>query len=139
MAKNKIGLKFDGIEDMVERLEKVEGDIKSTAEAALKASKQAVNPGIQKEIMRHRRTGNTEATLDKDMIVKWEGTSGSIKIGFNIRNGGLPSIFLMYGTPRMKKDTKLYNSIYGSKTKKTIANAQKEVFEKRIARRMGGS
>ena len=138
MAKNKIGLKFDDIEDMLKRLERVEGDIKATTEAALKASKQAVAPGIQREIARHRRTGTTEATLDKDMSVKWEGTKGAIKIGFNIRKGGLPSIFLMYGTPRMKKDTKLYNSVYGAKTKKTIAAAQKEVFEKRITRRMGG-
>lgn len=138
MPKNKIGLQFDGLEEMIAQLESVEGDIKATVDAALRASKQAVNPGVKQAIARHKLTGYTEASLDKSMKVDWEGTIASIDIGFNIKGGGLPSIFLMYGTPRMKKDSKLYNSIYGSKIKKQVATIQEEVFQKRIARRMGG-
>lgn len=138
MPKNKIGLQFDGLEEMISQLESVEGDIKATVDAALRASKQAVNPGIEQAIARHKFTGHTEASLDKSMKVDWEGTMASIDIGFNIKGGGLPSIFLMYGTPRMKKDSKLYNSIYGAKTKRQVAKIQEEVFQKRIARRMGG-
>lgn len=43
----------------------------------------------------------------------------------------------MYGTPRMKKDTKLYNAIYGTKTQKEIKQIQKEIFEEEIRRVMG--
>ena len=138
MPKNKIGLKFEGLEEMVARIESAEGDIRPTVEAALKASKQALNPGINSAIAVHKKTGKTQASLDKNMKVKWEGTQASIEIGFHVRNGGLPSIFLMYGTPRVKKDTKLYNSIYGTKAKKEAARAQKEVFQKRIVRKLGG-
>lgn len=138
MKKNKIGLKFEGLEEMIEQLERAEIDIKPTVEAALKASKQAITPGIQQQIAKHHLTGDTEASLDKSMKVEWEGTRASIDVGFDIKNGGLPSIFLMYGTPRMKKDTKLYNSIYGSKVKKEVARVQEEVFQKRIARKLGG-
>lgn len=138
MPKNKIGLKFDGMEELIEEFERLDGDLKKATENALKASKQIVTPNVQSAIARHKRTGATEKSLDKNMQVEWEGATASIDIGFHIRQGGLPSIFLMYGTPRMKKDTQLYNAVYGSKLKKQIAETQKEVFHKMIARRMGG-
>jgi hypothetical protein len=138
MPKNKIGLKFDGFEELINQFEAMGGDLKIATENALKASKEAVTPGIQQAINKHRKTGDTEKSLDKSMTVDWQGTTASIDIGFHVRQGGLPSIFLMYGTPRTKKDTKLYNSVYGSKVKRQVAEAQKEVFQKMIARRMGG-
>jgi len=137
-GKNKIGLQFEGFDELAAQFEQLGGDLKRATENALKASKQAVTPGIDQAINKHRLTGDTERSLDKKIRVEWEGTTASIDIGFHVSQGGLPSIFLMYGTPRVKKDTKLYNSIYGSKVKKQIAEVQKEVFQKMIARRMGG-
>lgn len=138
VGKNKIGLQFEGFDELAAQIEQLGGDLRSATENALKASKQAVTPGIDQAINKHRLTGDTERSLDKKIRVEWEGTTASIDIGFHISQGGLPSVFLMYGTPRVKKDTKLYNSIYGSKVKKQIAEVQKEVFQKMIARRMGG-
>ena len=53
----------------------------------------------------------------------------------DIKNGGMASIFLMYGTkvfgtPRVKKDTKLYSAIYGKKTKEKIKEIMSEEFRK---------
>ena len=138
MANNKIGLQFEGFEELANQFEALGGDLKAATENALKASKQAITPGIQQAIDKHRKTGDTEKSLDKSMKVNWEGTTASIDIGFHVRQGGLPSIFLMYGTPRVKKDRKLYNSIYGSKVKRQVAEIQKETFQKMIMRRMGG-
>lgn len=137
-GKNRIGLQFEGFDELAAQFEQLGGDLRSATENALKASKRAVTPGIDQAINKHRLTGDTERSLDKKIRVEWEGTTASIDIGFHISQGGLPSVFLMYGTPRVKKDTKLYNSIYGSKVKKQIAEVQKEVFQKMIARRMGG-
>lgn len=137
-GKNRIGLQFEGFDELAAQFEQLGGDLRSATENALKASKQAVTPGIDQAINKHRLTGDTERSLDKKIRVEWEGTTASIDIGFHISQGGLPSVFLMYGTPRVKKDTKLYNSIYGSKVKKQIAEVQKEVFQKMITRRMGG-
>ena len=155
---NKIGLQFKGFDEIIEKLDKTEGDIKRVTVAALKASKQAVQPGIQTEISKHKRTGRTEGSMDKGMDVTWEGWTAGIDVGFHIRKGGLPSVFLMYGTPRhpprnqygypkrsdakdipnMPADKKLYNSIYGAKTKKEIAKIQEEAVNKAIKRSMGG-
>lgn len=135
---NKIGLQFKGFDELIENLDKAGGDLKRATEAALKSSKQAVTPGIQQAIAKHRRTGKTEASLDKNMQVTWEGMVASVDIGFHVRNGGLASIFLMYGTPRMQPDKNLYNSIYGRKVKKEIAKIQEEAVGKVMARSMGG-
>lgn len=137
-GKNKIGLQFDGFEELAAEFDSIGGDLKRATENALKASKKVITPGIDQAIKKHHLTGDTEKSLDKGTKVKWEGTTASIEVGFHIRQGGLPSVFLMYGTPRAKKDTKLYNSIYGSKIKKQVGEIQKEVFQKMIARKMGG-
>ena len=148
-TKNKIGLKFEGLEEMIANLEKVQGDLKTTTEKALKASKQRVNEELRKVTIpanypAHGKysTGKTAQSIDTDMSVTWEGTTASIKVGYDMQISGMTSIFLMYGTPRhkppMKAVRKMYNAIYGSKMKKEIAEIQREVFAKVIKRRMGG-
>lgn len=136
---NRIGLEFKGFTDALEELDKAGGDLKRATEAALKSSKQAVNPGIQKAIAKHRRTGRTQASLDTNMSVTWEGTTASVDIGFHVRDGGLPSIFLMYGTPRTAPDKQLYNSIYGKKVREEVAEIQEEAIGKVMSRAMGGT
>lgn len=148
-TKNKIGLKFEGLEEMIANLEKVQGDLKTTTEKALKASKQRVNEELRKVTIpanypAHGKysTGKTAQSIDNDMSVTWEGTTASIKVGYDMQISGMTSIFLMYGTPRhkppMKAVRKMYNAIYGQKAKKEVAEIQREVFAKVIKRRMGG-
>ena len=135
--KNRVRLQFNGFQEYAERIDKLNGDLKSIMTEALVESKKLVTPGIKKRMEKHRRTGVTESTINDINEVTWNGSIGEIKIGFDISNDGLPSIFLMYGTPRMKKDTALYNSIYGSKIKKQISELQKEIFERELER-LGG-
>ena len=87
---------------------------------------------MQSTIAPHRRTGDTEESLKRNADVTWIGTAAEVEVGFDIDNGGLPSVFLMYGTPKMKPDRKLYNAIYGAKTKKEIAELQEKEFRKCI-------
>lgn len=77
---------------------------------------------------RHHQTGGTESSIQKSSKVGWDGETASVNVGFKISEGGLPSIFLMYGTPRQKKDTKLYNDLYGTKTKKQLIEIQKNII-----------
>ena len=87
--------------------------------SALRTSFDAAHPALQK------------------LRVEWSGTKAFVDVGFDIQNGGLASIFLMYGTPRMKKDTKLYNDIYGKKTRDEIRALQEEIFRKKMDGIMG--
>lgn len=135
--RNRVRIQFGGFEEYAEKIDRLGGDLKSIFNEALIESKKLVTPGIKKRMEKHHQTGVTEGSIDETMAVDWNGSVGEIKIGFNIKEGGIPSIFLMYGTPRMKKDTALYNSIYGAATKRKISELQKEIFERELDR-LGG-
>lgn len=138
MAKNKLRLEFKGFEEYAARLDELGGDLKATTEKALKESHALVTPKIKAAMTKHNRTGGTSrAILDKSAVV-WDGAVASIDVGFDIQSGGMPSIFLMYGTPRVKPDRDLYNAIYGNKTKKEIKELQQEIFSAAIKKAMEG-
>lgn len=133
----KMQIEFEGFNEAIAKLKSLEGDIRKTTEKALKETHKIVTSNAETAIRPHKRTGRTQDTLKRDAAVTWAGTMASVEVGFDIHNGGLASIFLMYGTPRMKKDQKLYNAFYGSKTKKEVHKLQEEIFMDEIAK-LGG-
>ena len=145
MARNKIGLQVEGFEEYMSRLDELGGSqaMKRGVESALKASKQYVNPLINQAMSNlpasgKYSTGDTKQSIDKDMKVDWEGQTASIKVGFDFQKSGMKSIYLMYGTPKMSPVKGLKATIYGSKTKKQIAEIQGEALNKVIKRIMEG-
>ena len=145
MAKNKVRLEFSGFEEMAERLDKLGGDLKKTSEEALLKSKTVVAQNLLKTTNKSNyphqgkySTGDTRHSVDTSKEIKWEGSTASIDIGFNLEKSGLTSIFLMYGTPKMQKVQSIYDAVYGSKVKSQIKKIQKEIFAKAIAEKMGG-
>lgn len=145
MGRNKIGLKFDGWEEYIAKLDKVGGSnaMKKGVNKALKASKDHVNTQIESAMNKlpaggKYSTGATQKSINKDTSVEWSGMTGEIKVGFDFKKSGMKSIFLMYGTPRMKPIAGLKNAIYGSKTKKEITKVQEEEVNKVIREIMEG-
>lgn len=136
--KSRFGIQFEGFEDLMNNFKKLGGDLKDVAEECLVKAHEDVTPETHQAMKKHHRTGKTEASIRDTAKVTWQGSTASIEVGFDLKQGGMPSIFLMYGTPRMKKDTKLYNAIYGSKVKKQIAKDQEEILQKAIQKRLGG-
>lgn len=133
-------IKFEGnvFAGMLKKLDKLGGDVDKAIEQSLEASAEIVQKGVKKEMEKHRRTGKTEGEILKDEKVKKSGTTTSIRVGFDLPEG-LTSIFLMYGTPRIKPpDKKLYNAIYGTKVKKEIREKQNEIISEAVKKRMEG-
>lgn len=142
MAKNKIGLQFSGFEETIAQFIKLEGDVKKVTEDALIESQAIVAENARNAMSKHHRTGRTEESIVTDKKVEWSGLTASIGVGFDISNGGLASIFLMYGTkvygtPRTPKDMAVYNAVYGKNTQKQVGEAQANIFYAAIAERMG--
>lgn len=138
MAKSKFGIQFDGFMELAEKFDKLGGDLKNITEECLKAAHEEVASKLPADMVKHNRTGATSGSIIEEAVVKWDGQTAGIDVGFNLKNGGMPSIFLMYGTPRMKKDTKLYNDIYGANTQKRIAEKQEKIMQNGIRERLGG-
>ena len=136
-SRSRFGIQFNGFEELMEQFDKLDGDLKEVTEECLKKAHEIVTPNVQADMNKHNRTGTTKRSIATDSTVKWEGTKATIKVGFKFPEG-LSSVFLMYGTPRMQKDQKLYNDIYGGRTKNQIARAQREILENAIQNRLGG-
>ena len=148
----KFGLNFDGVAELSEKLEALGGDLKQVAEQALEFIPGDVNPKLHAAMQKHKGHGVTERSIVEGQQVKWTGNVASIDVGFDLKKGGMPSIFLMYGTPRhapgnqyggpvrpgaqehpgTKADKELYDAIYGSKTQKDIAAKQQKIFTQAI-------
>lgn len=147
MARNKIGIQFAGFDELMEKLDKL-GDsdaMKRGVEAGLKASKQYVNEQITASVQKSNLPahgkyshGETVHSIDKNFKVDWEGLMASTKVGFDFSKSGMISIYLMYGTPKMKPVPGLYDAIYGKKTQSQIKKLQKEAINKVIQRMMEG-
>lgn len=131
---NKTRIEFDGFEEVIARLTKLDGDIKGVTEKALRETHKVITKKAETAIAPHKQTGDTEKSLKRNAEIEWVGTLASVEVGFDISHGGLPSIFLMYGTPRMKKDQNLYNAFFGNKTKKEVMELQEKLFYDEIRR-----
>lgn len=121
--------------------------MKRGVDSALKASKAYVNPLIESAMAKsnlpaggkYSRVGEpTKSSIDKDMTVEWSGFEGEIKVGFDFKESGLTSIFLMYGTPRQNPVAGLEDAVYGGKTQRQIAKIQGEALDKVVKRIMEG-
>lgn len=133
MAK-KMRLEFTGFEEYAERLDKLGGDLKKTTEKALIETHKLLTPKVEEAFRKHdvKYSHDTMKSLKKDARVEWDGSVAAIGVGFKISEGGFPSIFIMYGTPRMQPDKKVYNSIYGNKKK--VKELQERIFAEEIAK-----
>lgn len=119
------GLQFAGADELMYKIDEIShfGVLVATKKA-LKATHALVTPKLEAEIKKHRRTGQTEDSLVKQPQMKVEGTYVSVAVGFDLDNGGLPSIWLMHGSPRQQPDNNLYRALYGRKTAGQIRHVQ---------------
>lgn len=147
MAK-KGGINFDELLELGSKIDELAGSegIKRAVESAMLATDEYVTKEVQKAVNTSKynfeRTGRTKDAIEKQYEVEWDGMTARVKDGFVIKEGGKPSegfasIYLMYGTPLIKPDTKLKNAVRGTgKHKKEIQKIQSEVFQKVIERVM---
>lgn len=141
---NSMKLNISGLEKLTKKIDELGGNSRKICEEALRETHAIVTKKAEEAMKKAElpaggkySTGRTLESLRRDANISWNGTVASVAVGFDINNGGLASIFLMYGTPRMKPDKALYNAFYGKKTREEIVKAQEEVFYNAIGR-LGG-
>lgn len=133
----RIAVEFAGFDDVLKKLSQLDADTKKITEKALQKSFDIVTKKAEAAVAKPNlpaggkySTGRTAESIVRTLEVTWTGTEASAPVGFNIKKGGLPSIFMMYGTPRYMKVQAVYDAFYGSQTEGEVLSAQKEVFYK---------
>ena len=140
---NKIGLEFAGFDEMLKKLAAAEADTKAIAEEALQKSFDIVTAKAEISVQKQNlpaggkySSGRTAASLIRKLDVTWSGTEASAPVGFDASHGGLPSIFMIRGSPRYMKNQLMYDAFYGEQTRGEVLNAQKEIFYKALGEAM---
>ena len=136
MAKMKI--LFDGFSDLAEHIDKASDNLQKAVNEALEATFKIIQTEVENATAIYSAKGGGKKgystsrmyqTIIKDGGVKWNGTVAEVSVGFDLsKKYGYHSIFVMYGTPRYPKDSKLYASIKGSRVKEEVAKAQEEIL-----------
>lgn len=145
----RLSLDFTEFTDLLERLEKVQGNLKEVAEETLSKSFDVITPKIKLAIQDNNLPAqgkyskqHTKKSLIENKKITWERTTASIDVGFDFKKSGLVSIYLMYGTkvhgtPRMapaKGLKKAILDIYDDE----IQRIEKEVLQKAINKAVTG-
>ena len=91
-------VEFYGEADILKKLENAGKNIELALTTSIRKSLEKPKKEQIDFMIRHKRTGRTANSYTE----KIESKNGliSVKYGFSVRNGGLPSIFWNYGTPR---------------------------------------
>lgn len=133
----KMSIEFVGFDELIEKFTRLDKKSKDIAEEALKKGHEIMTAKAEASESQypargHYATGSTARSLQKDAKITWNGTEASVDVGFNIKHGGLPSIFMMYGTPRYMKVQSMYDAFYSSQVKGEVLNAAKEIYLKAL-------
>lgn len=130
MSKTSLGkhgaLEFYGFDELVKKLDMSEKGIKKAVSDALIRSSVYPKKDMLDFIKKHHLTGLTEDSWE-DANVYWEGTKCKGDIGFSIDKGGIASLMLDIGTPKIKPSFFIYYAI--NNNRKRIIEEQNRALE----------
>ena len=97
-------IEFYGFKELLEKIEKAQLNVEEAVKEAVQKSAEPVKRDMDGFMIKHSppngspwATGETRRSWEEKMSSR--GDTITYKIGYSIKKGGLPSIFLNYGTP----------------------------------------
>ena len=90
-----------GVSDLLKKIEAAGGKVDEAVKKAADASLQIVGADMQGFMSSHRDTGDTYDSYEQIPAVA-KGNKIEANVGYNVKKGGLPAIFLDVGTPKQK-------------------------------------
>lgn len=135
----KLELDFSGFDKILDELNEMGENAKEVTDDALREAFKIITrkaeDAIQKPNLPRQgkySSGRSEKSLVHDPKITWSDSVASVDVGFNIKKGGLPTIFMMYGTPRYMKVQALYDAFFGEQTEAEIFAAVSETYAKKL-------
>lgn len=90
-----------GVSELLKSIEKAGGKVDEAVKKAVDASLDLVGVKMQLFMQQHKQSGETYDSYEQ-VPAKVDGYKVTGEVGYNIKNGGLPAIFLDVGTPKQK-------------------------------------
>lgn len=119
---------FYGGDELLRKIEQLAGSVKEPMEKALLAGAELPKRDMLKFIRQHRLTGVTESSFVAGKVEWINDNYLRFKLGFDIKQGGLPALFLDIGTPKIKPSFFTYYAIENNVSE--IYAMQREALEK---------
>ena len=136
--KNMISIDWSNFEEYAEKIEALEGDLKSVFSKAMQEAAEKVQQDTRAAIEAANlpaggkySSGDTKESIITDLIPNWEGSVVEVGLGFDKTKRGAGG-WLITGTPKMRPDYAL-EKIYGTKR---YENEIKKTIEKALQRQI---
>lgn len=146
MPTHKFSINFEEVNNMLDDLKKVDGNVKEATEEALTKSHEYITPFIEKKLDKENLPAHGKyATKDREHSIKqiirepniqWTGKTCTIDVGFNLNNSPVPIFLIRGGKGGAVKGLKTL--LEGSKTKEKVAEIQQDVILEAISKAMRG-
>lgn len=141
--RNTLRLDTSGFEELIVKLESLQGDVKNAVTDALMQAAETVRDdtadAMRNENMPHQgiySTGKTKLTVVQPSV-KWEGTVATAPVGFDYGEPGAGGL-LISGTPRMQPNRKLEQIYTRKKYMRKLQEDMQEVVMDYITDKIGG-
>lgn len=95
------GMDFYGFEDLLLKIQAAEGNVMEAVMDAMHEGAKPIQGDLLRFMAKHRQTGVTEASMTEATHQFNSGMSLYYEMGFDIKKGGLPALFLDIGTPKI--------------------------------------
>lgn len=129
----RVALNFYGMEELVQKIVDAGGKVEPALRRSIKASAVPIEKDLRNFMAKHYKTGETISSLTSIQEIEGLGSSGYItyKLGFDIKKGGLPALFLDIGTPKITPSFFVYYAFQNNldNSIREQENALKEVLE----------
>lgn len=132
--KNFIGLNTEEFEQFARQFDALAEDIDEGAEVVLKRTHDYVLPKVEEGVKKaylpaqgKYSRGDLENAIINKPIIEKDGTILEMPFGFDTKKAPY-SYYVINGTPKMRKSTRLWTTFHGRKFIKEVENFQQKVM-----------
>lgn len=125
----KARIDFYGSSELLKKLERAGANVEKCIVDALQKSVEKPKQEMLDYIRQHKLTGQTEDSFTTE--IKHEKNNVYLKVGFDIKKGGIAAIFLNYGTPKIAPSWFIDNAVENNldEIKRAQIDALNKAFE----------
>lgn len=152
MGRNTLKLDLSGFNELVIKLESLQGDVNQMVKDALEKAGEKIERDTLAAIQRQNlpakgkfSQGDTEKSVVQNPSVTWSGTTAEINVGFDYSKHGAGGYLIKgyfqdyHGTPRVMKPDMVLKKMYtGKKYMRDIQNELLKTASEAIAQKMEG-